>query len=179
MRAPRRAIPAGLLRRDRYGGGYTANHSSGFKLPSFCNVVEFLTSFILLFYLDAVLLMNMKYFTEYILAKNVLCSSDIQVGDTFYEEGDTTERIANTWEEAKAASTNSGMFKIIGVISPNALSYVKVREEFNDDQLGFCSSDGSIIKESFATTKNFKGAMALLKNGHWKVAIIGPCGHLH
>lgn len=61
-----------------------------------------------------------------------LCSRDIQVGDKFFEEGDPTERTADTWEVAKSASTSSGFFKVLGLISPDAVwvtSGMEVKEK--------------------------------------------------
>jgi hypothetical protein len=124
-------------------------------------------------------------------AKLFLCSRDIQVDDTVYlhkEElllhQDKTEVWVQPADELKVLSiknktvtvcikklhdtgTSGGqfapeeLFKIIGEISPDALSYVKRGDEFDENEWR-----GPIINR-----EQFKA--------RYYIQIIGPCGHFH
>lgn len=122
-------------------------------------------------------LKTMKYFCKYLpveeeitkptkqklqLFKLFLCSRDIQIGD-----GMVMECLTNGNYEIFQIDTlndifpdmikEGSQFKIIGEISPDALSYVKEGDEFDENQVIYASVD-------------YIG---------WRYKIKGPCGHFH
>lgn len=117
-----------------------------------------------------------KYSTKIIEGKLMLISRDIQVGDKVYcSESKPTpwckvewivdDSIGVTIEDSTNYSQDiftpdlDKIFKVIGEISSDALSYVKKGDEFNENQ---------IKPFDLVATPSIKG-----------IRIKGPCGHFH
>lgn len=125
--------------------------------------------------------------------KLFLCSRDIQIGDR-------ARSIQNPEEEFKISSIEMGSgenyypkellvwnkvdkqvsfwrplkntFKVIGEISPDALSYVKEGDEFNVSDLSFYSEDEHGPFEIDIAVSNWEKWITVIK-------VKGPCGHFH
>lgn len=94
--------------------------------------------------------------------KLFLCSRDIQVGDKIKDEGDLSQEFELNNEYYLRLYKEKGCtnhFKVIGEISPDAISYVTEGQEFEESKVGRC----------------FYGDTC--PGG--KVKIKGPCGHFH
>lgn len=138
--------------------------------------------------------------------KLFLCGRNIQDGDTIYSEldkqyhkveygvesGYSTFIPSGYWacDRYDAGSSVGKMvvsipkynsYKVIGEISPDALSYVKADEEYTEEQLSFYYRDetNKIIPFSYGKGigKDPKGTM-------WEkysrtIQILGPCGKFH
>lgn len=93
-----------------------------------------------------------------------LCYTDIQVGDTFFDQVDRKwENVESNWVEAAKDWNNvkpsfhpreSWCYKVIGKISPNA-TWVKEGDEFREDEIKLFQKRGR------------------------KYLIKGPCKHFH
>lgn len=96
--------------------------------------------------------------------KLFLCSRDIQVGDKVWSQDkgffEADQMLININTNA-AVSFKYPPIKVIGEISPNALSFVKEGDEFDKEDISLPS-----------TTKR-------LSSIPWFVMIKGPCGHFH
>lgn len=72
--------------------------------------------------------------------KLFLCSKDIQVGDRVRRDGMIGEGILQKpnyvqYEEVGVLDPSIEFFKVIGEVSPNALTFVKEGDEFTEDQI--------------------------------------------
>jgi hypothetical protein len=111
---------------------------------------------------------DMKLYAHCQKAKLFLCSRDIVPGDTFIMEaknGRLKENIKCTGRDDIGIYSNEtaypieyNLFKKIGEISPDALSYVREDMEFDEDEVEIWSK--------FA-------------KGYVFVKVKGPCGHFH
>ena len=72
---------------------------------------------------------KLKYKVKSIDGKMMLTSSDIQVGDKYYNQR------LNLWGDAHVLPSDPAdkCIKVIGEISPDALSYVKEGDEFDEE----------------------------------------------
>lgn len=101
--------------------------------------------------------------------KLFLCSRDIEVGDKWFHingEGVTSEEQICTeirgivlYSDNMFAPLDSNVYKVIGEISPDALSYVKERDEFDFEDW----------EDEVDGNHRLTG----------KIIIKGPCGHFH
>lgn len=88
--------------------------------------------------------------------KLFLCSRDIQVGDTYHysiteiDVCDSEIRLEQIKEQEKLHGQKR--FKVIGVVSSDALSYVKDGDEFDAEQLLI---DNSIVKIKYPCCPHF------------------------
>lgn len=126
--------------------------------------------------------------------KLFLCSRDIQVGDKVYgrEEKviDAGLCLALDCPDVYEAIT-SDHFKVIGEISPDALSYVKEGDEFDEEQVELWIKaeqwqTGDEFAEEYGPDeeewKTFKVGEVAPNYGYIIskfVYIKGPCGHFH
>lgn len=121
------------------------------------------------------------------LAKLFLISFDIQVGDKYYYS-DTEIDICDSeirLEQIKEQEERHGVkrFKVIGEISPDALSYVKEGKKLKEEHLRFQIINlihdrkaGAIYTELEFPQKLKKQAPTLFEI---MVKVLGPCGHFH
>jgi hypothetical protein len=116
--------------------------------------------------------------------KLFLCSRDIQVGDIVlcnYIGG--KEKEWKVVDKADKSTTNIfiktalklGAYKVIGEISPDALSYVKEGQSYDESELELCSSlgegyDPKYLREIETLKKHHDGIYVKIK---------GSCGHFH
>lgn len=103
--------------------------------------------------------------------KLFLCSKDIKVGDKI-TNGILHQSFSNF--QNKEAHIKAGWFKIIGEISPEALSYTKEKMEYNGTQIAWDATEGTdeifLLNDDFSPIpKDYKGI----------IYIKGPCGHFH
>lgn len=128
--------------------------------------------------------------------KLFLCSRDIQVGDKCFclsvEEGNKTEpnMWIDPWRVRSENDTCKTCIKVIGEVSPDALSYVKEGDEFDTREIrqevlgyeewykkhdkpvnnGKFKSDASIHRYSLSAADGTGTKFYYIK---------GPCGHFH
>jgi hypothetical protein len=108
-----------------------------------------------------------------------LCSRDIQVGDKVqcFVEGEWKycdlfhPEEVEEWEK-------EGAFKVIGEISPDALSYVREGQEFEEGDIQLMFFKGSHAGIS-GSTERIKELSALADNTELRARVKGPCNHFH
>ena len=119
--------------------------------------------------------------------KLFLCSRKIQIGDKFISEYDNKEHICNSiqernfyWKNKKSLTgfSCSDGFKVIGEISPEALSYCKEGMEYNEEDVKLYKhlilKDGSRL--NCYTEEEDLSPRCQYANVY---QIKGPCGHFH
>lgn len=119
--------------------------------------------------------------------KLFLCSKNIQVGDNaFYNIGYKTEPKSIEDECDLDFIHRSDGYKVIGEISPDALSYVKEGQEYDESEVGilynFIGEDSE--NTLYSIDVFWKEAKRWYRNyipDYIKpdIAIKGPCGHFH
>jgi hypothetical protein len=109
--------------------------------------------------------------------KLFLCSRDIQIGDKLTGWSNKTHytAIKEDIELFKKSGVDSQIFKVVGEISPDALSYVKEGDEFDKEQLRlrFTNMHYELLSGSY----DFEPEKC--NESFMRIAIKGPCGHFH
>lgn len=98
-----------------------------------------------------------------------LCSRDVKVGDELINQDGSKEIVMTEGDKSLLFDGNN--FKVIGLISPMALSYVKEGDEFAEDEVQ--SFDRHYCKDG-----NLKDDYSK-KNYYQNYHIKGPCNHFH
>ena len=123
-------------------------------------------------------------------AKLFLCSRDIQVGDENVKFIGTDGK-CNDWYVTKPTESDSRrirewqekgaeVFKVIGEISPDAYSYVKEGDEFNEDNIWFIGIHRSFPDMNTTSTTYEEHKIDLATGKYTTVCKIkGQCGHFH
>lgn len=114
--------------------------------------------------------------------KLFLCSRDIQVGDKVYISPSSSYEVSSIndgfiyFGPMSIRGKVGKSFKVIGEISPDALSYVKEGDEFEDKDLKFY-----LLKEEFRATMDLKTIKSFVGNSGKNTGVLvkGPCGHFH
>lgn len=126
------------------------------------------------------------YVDEYKRAKLFLCSRDIQVGDKIryfenpFVEVEWTKHIDFSKSNTYTGADKPDAFKVIGEVSPDALSYVKEGDEFDEGQvniiLGYPIVTG---QEKYYDTEYECYMQRDVYKYIARCQIKGPCGHYH
>lgn len=113
---------------------------------------------------------------DYQKVKLFLCSMDIQVGDTCILPDWPKQKKVTDSDDAIYFSKQGG-YKVIGEISPEALSFVKEGQEFDEREIEFIAQGAGTIYYKLNPKEfedKFVGAYLT-----YYIKVKGPCGHFH
>jgi hypothetical protein len=103
--------------------------------------------------------------------KLFLCSRDIQIGDTYYNESFEFTKYPN--KSIAGSSTEwvgeNGSYKVIGEISPEAI-WVKENDEFEEEEI-------KRVPTLYPNSDWIEGSEKRGYESFFKIK--GPCGHFH
>lgn len=106
--------------------------------------------------------------------KLFLISYDIKIGDLAFVPNEEEAGTVSDGEDLKYWKSKNS-YKMIGEISPDALSYVKANEKYNKEDLcSFLAAGfGSGTQKHVLPFEEKEGQNKLY------VGVLGPCGHFH
>lgn len=120
---------------------------------------------------------SLHYANDFQKVKLFLCSRDIKVGDDVYEHGRLENIKMSGYIFGDHSIKTDLLFKVIGEISPDALSYVKEGMEYEEENIQYGLYHTSVGRVAVVKKESFEKMQPEYYIKY--VQIKGPCGNFH